>query len=591
MRFQTVRLSRIGPWILLALVVAIAVSKAWVCDDAFITLRTADHWKQGLGPRWNAAERTQAYTHPLWLIVVTAATAVTREDYATTMVLGLLCTAAAAWLLGRRVATSAAGAGAALGLIALSRAAGDYATSGLENPLLHCATVAFVLAITRPAPRPLVLGAIAGAAMCTRLDAALLFMPALAAYALRAGRADARRALLAAALPVAAWEAWAAFYYGSLLPNSAVAKLSSGFPAAELARRGVGYLMSCTAGDAVTTLALGIGLWCAARAARPGQERTELAARTPAGRTAPAPSTRATLAPTVYLAAGIVLHVLWVISVGGDFMRGRFLTASLWMAAALIARTAWHPRALVACLGVATTLALLAPGGPLRRFPAQASRLERSIDARGVADERVFYQPLTSWRARGERTPWPDPMTAGIVAQARQTWAVDPFVDLARELELLPPNDALPEGAEAAVARGRLRPVVLVPAVGTYGWYARDRLHVVDLYGLGDPLLARLPALDPDPLLLRFAPRLGPLRWRPGHYIRRLPSGYFVTLLTGRNALVDPDLASYWQDLALVTRAPLFDPARLRALPRVLRGGLDPRLLRARARAASGVGP
>lgn len=573
MRHTPVRLLRHSPWLLLVLVVAIAAAKAWVCDDAFITLRTADHWKNGLGPRWNAAERTQAYTHPLWLVAVTAATALTREDYATTMVLGLLCTAAAAWLLARRVARGSAGAVAALGLIALSRAAGDYATSGLENPLVHCAVVAFAFALTRAAPRPLVLGAIAGAAACTRLDAALLLLPALGAYAWRARRADAVRAMLAALLPVAAWEAAAAFYYGSWLPNSAVAKLASGFPAAELARRGAGYLASCTAGDAVTSFAIVAGVACAARAARRERGAGGIAA----------------LPPSVFLAAGILLHLLWVISVGGDFMRGRFLTASLWMAAVLIARTHWTPRALAACIAAAGVLALLAPGGPLRRFPAQASRLERTIDARGVADERVFYEPLTAWRARRGRTPWPDPGTAVRVAQARQSWAADPFVDLARELSLLPPSDRLPDGAEEAVARGRLRPVVLVPAVGTYGWYAHDTLHVVDLYALGDPLLARLPALDPDPLLLRFAPRLAPMRWRPGHYVRRLPAGYFATLLTGRNALSDPDLASYWDDLALVTRAPLFDGARLRALPRILRGTHDPRLARARARALAGT--
>jgi hypothetical protein len=42
-------------------------------DDAYITLRTVDNWVNGRGLVWNTAERVQTYTHPLWMLLLSAA--------------------------------------------------------------------------------------------------------------------------------------------------------------------------------------------------------------------------------------------------------------------------------------------------------------------------------------------------------------------------------------------------------------------------------------------------------------------------------------------------------------------------------------
>ncbi len=566
MRSLSGRAAASSPWLLLVLFLALAAAKAWVCDDAFITLRSVDNLRHGLGPRWNAAERVQTFTHPLWMLALTATTTVTREDYHSTMLLGLLVSGIMAVVLVRRVARSASGAAAAATILALSSACTDYATSGLENPLAHLCVVWFAAELlASPTPRLRVLALAASLAACTRLDGIVLLAPALAWCAARTPRRAALKALGLGALPLIAWELFAAFYYGSWLPNSAVAKLTSGFGAGILAAHGFGTLVSSFTGDPVGAIAVGGAIFIAWRAVQRARALT----------------------PESALGLGIVLHLVTVVLVGGDFMRGRFVTTCIVASAAIVARHNWTRRQAAVWAPACVLLALFAPGGWLHRTDPRASRLERTIDARGIADERAFYAPLTSWRAERGTTPWPDPATAGAVAEARQSWAVDPLVDLCRTIGIVPEGDALPAGAEQAVAAGRLRPVVLAPAVGVYGWYAGPGLHVVDLYGLGDPLLARLPALDPDPLLARFAPRLAALRFRAGHYVRRLPEGYFATLLTGTNHLADPDLAPYWDDVALVTRAPLFAPGRWAALGRVLRGTRDPRLVRARARAAA----
>ena len=63
----------------------------------------------------------------------------------------------------------------------------------------------------------------------------------------------------------------------------------------------------------------------------------------------------------------------------------------------------------------------------------------------------------------------------------------------------------------------------------------------MDHYALGDPLLARLPPI-PEPF------------WRIGHFWRLPPFGYYTTILTGRNLLVEPGLAEYYEKLSLITR-------------------------------------
>ena len=45
------------------------VRTAWVGDDAYFTFRTIDNFVHGYGLRWNIAERVQAYTHPLWMLL------------------------------------------------------------------------------------------------------------------------------------------------------------------------------------------------------------------------------------------------------------------------------------------------------------------------------------------------------------------------------------------------------------------------------------------------------------------------------------------------------------------------------------------
>ena len=93
------------------------------------------HLVAGQGARFNAVERVQAYTHPLWMLVLAAAYAITREAWLTAMAVGAAFSAASVLVMARGRVGSA-GLVAALAMLVASKAWVDFATSGLENPLL-----------------------------------------------------------------------------------------------------------------------------------------------------------------------------------------------------------------------------------------------------------------------------------------------------------------------------------------------------------------------------------------------------------------------------------------------------------------------
>jgi arabinofuranosyltransferase len=73
----------------------------------------------------------------------------------------------------------------------------------------------------------------------------------------------------------------------------------------------------------------------------------------------------------------------------------------------------------------------------------------------------------------------------------------------------------------------------------------------VDTFALCDPLLARLPALEP---------------WRIGHFYRDIPEGYLEMLRGEREHLADPALDAYYAKIRLVTRGPLWSWSRWSAI-------------------------
>ena len=80
----------------------IQVRTAWISDDAAITLRTVLNFTHGFGPTFNIIERVQAYTHPLWFLIISFSSLILGNVFYAMFILSIgLSTLALGWLLYR----------------------------------------------------------------------------------------------------------------------------------------------------------------------------------------------------------------------------------------------------------------------------------------------------------------------------------------------------------------------------------------------------------------------------------------------------------------------------------------------------------
>jgi hypothetical protein len=144
---------RIAFFLALVLFAIVLLRHAWLCDDAFITLRTVRNLLEGFGPVWQPGERVQAYTHPLWMLLLAGGARLLTDLYLTAMVVSLILSVAAfaVFLFGLRHDTAAALLGAAL--LVSCKSFMEYSTSGLENPLTHLLYVVLIMGVL-VTPRP-----------------------------------------------------------------------------------------------------------------------------------------------------------------------------------------------------------------------------------------------------------------------------------------------------------------------------------------------------------------------------------------------------------------------------------------------------
>ncbi len=482
--------------LLASIFAVVLIRTAWVCDDSYITFRTVDNFVHGYGLRWNIDERVQSYTHPLWMFLMSAAYRVTGEPYFTSIALSIVLTLVAIVLLGSRIAnTPGRMIGAVLTLL-YSRAFVDYSTSGLENALTHLLLVAFLIQYRGVRKGPWQTGVLAvwtSLVMINRLDLGVLVIPALAVATWAEGR-RAVPAVAAGLVPLMAWEAFSLIYYGFPFPNTAYAKLGTGLTPSDMLPHGLAYLAESLHADPVTLAAIAVGVVTGIL----DRSRRELA-----------------------LSAGVLAYLVYVVRVGGDFMSGRMLTAPLVVAVAIAVRWRW-PRVESARLAAtAGAVALLVLTWALPAAPILSGRefgdVARHIPPSGITDERAYYY-----------------RTTGLLLTTR-----------------LRPGPQTDEPARVLKYRREGQSVVLRDAVGFFGFYAGPSMHVVDVFGLGDPLLARLPT--------------GP-GWRIGHYYRQVPAGYLETLRSGASQFADPSIAREYATLVVITRDPIWSWARWRAI-------------------------
>ena len=333
------RSPRLNESLLYLLALGLAWNFRFIEDDAFISYRYAQNLANGRGLVFNPGERVEGYTNFLWTVIQAIPEKLGWNTPLFGEILGLVvlvATVAVVLRLARAIMRDETRAVFAVLVLLANMTFIGYGTSGLEE-MFQCLLVTSVALLLLPdidhpnlslLARRLTAGLLAGIALLTRLDSAVLIaawfvMSLVAEYRLAAGTSDAATSgpvteppspegrigrvvsgALALGLPalvlVVPWLVWKHSYYGSFLPNTFAAK--TGTSKIQPFLYGIFYLAGFGFSYAAFLL---IGRWLRLRRglmALPGMR---------------------------YGAVAVGLWCLYIVVVGADFMEFRFMVPIL----------------------------------------------------------------------------------------------------------------------------------------------------------------------------------------------------------------------------------------------------------------------
>ncbi|MCG6192500.1 hypothetical protein LFX25_04525 [Leptospira sp. FAT2] len=552
---------------------------AWLSDDSFITFRVVDNFLNGFGIRWNPLERVQVYTHPLWLFLLIPIEWVVRDIDLTGYLLSYVCGVlflSVYWFVFTRWKRGILGVAIGIGIFFSSRTFVDYNSSGLENPLSFLLLLLFQIKFyaiysdrkfavlrntnyesirSRNASLPDVsfrsnvgneaqtesatdsnsiktdsfeIGLLTGLLALTRLDLLLfLILPWLLLFG-RIFRGRRIPFLVYSVLGMLPWVAYLIFswiYFGSFFPNTFYAKTNVLSNLVERISAGWDYLRISLKWDPIAGVVFAVHLfWIVV------DPILNLLSRfVSLNKKSWAPEWNRQEKGILAIAFGeiaiVFVYLLWV---GGDFMAGRFLGTCL-IVSVFAQSLVWLPRTAdtnrknVKTIGTIAAFIcvyfLSVPTSPLhyafRRVPVRVEK--------GVVDERASYQDNVSLKGRlhgmkSDSHPWAQ-YAIGIARSNAQT----DFQELQR--------------------------VQITTNVGLAGYYGGPGIHWIDLLGITDPFLARLPG-----------------KGFPGHYIRLLPQGYKEYVEETAASLPNAELDRLYYEVRLLSEEDLWTRERWKTI-------------------------
>ena len=385
--------------------------------------------------------------------------------------------------------------------IVSSRAFIDYSSSGLENPLtnllLVCAAILALQVEQRVELKKLMaFFLVTSGVYLSRQDAILLLAPLALRliYCSHFPKKLLALSIIVGVLPALAWSAFSLIYYGSLVPNTAYAKLSTGIPLEESILQGGLYFLDSIGADSITLPVIFFGLFFGLQQAK--------------------------LKPIAY---GIGLYLLYILYIGGDFMSGRFFAAPFILAVFIIASRRYSLAQFQIFL---MFFLMLGIANAKYTLLSDSSYISNKISASGIADERGFY--FKSY---------------GLLNAKRETY---------RALHW-----------ESGLKTIQDTKVICDNSISTILSFGPATHFIIDC-ALADPFLSKIP-MTPDP------------SWRVGHYFRDLPAGYFETIASGSNRIVDPALHDFYDVIHRIASGNLWDIERWHAIVRLnFSNELDP---------------
>ncbi|PJZ51785.1 hypothetical protein [Leptospira adleri] len=523
---------------------------AWLSDDSFITFRVVDNFLNGFGLRWNPLERVQVYTHPLWLFLLIPIQALIGEisisAYLLSYVCGILFLSSFVFFFSRfRIY---------VGIVSVSFlvlfSSGifvDYNTSGLENPLSFLLLLLFLNRFyslyfnsekSISGMDGLRIGFTTALILLTRLDLILLLMIPLMILFFRISKEERISFLSNGVLGLLPWLFFLLFsivYYGSIFPNTFYAKTNVISPLSERIAAGWNYVRVSLKWDPIASFVFLSHFCMIFFETIPGIWRKSISEKK---------ENR-----ILFIGMGSVLPVfLYLLWIGGDFMAGRFLGSclivSLYSQALFLSkRFEKNSESIIKILYVSGfavfVFFLVHPNSPFRYF---YQRKEVRVE-KGVVDERASYQDNVSLKnflrgVRPESHPWAE--YAIKIRISRTSSDLKEFLKKGAARIQKGGGDTF-DTKTLSVARD----VEITTNVGLAGFYGGPEIHWIDLLGITDPFLARLPG-----------------KGFPGHYIRLLPRGYKEYIEETASVLENSELDRFYYEVRLLSEEEIWTRER-----------------------------
>ncbi len=502
------RFFNISSILVLAIVIHTIQVNAWIGDDAQITFRQIWNFITGDGITFNFGERVQAFTHPLWFLLLSFFVFVTQELFLTTIIISAILSLLSVLILMKIEFDKSNSNRTLLSPViffVFSWAFCDFTTSGLENPLSYLLTALLIYLISLDNWKQelqkvfIVLSLL----VLNRFDYVVLFFPLVLYLVWNCQNVkQLLRVIWPGTLLLVGWFLFATIYFGFPLPNTFYAKLNTGYPIDELLIRGWNYLISMS-DDLASVLIILIGLVFTL------VSRNKL---------------------LICLTVGQFLYCLYLLRAGGDFMLGRHFALFVLISVGQIILSLSQNKNLsllgknILIIGIFVVLFVI---GLFERYPFRShieteSRrplVANSEPASHIVDERSHYRFIF-----------------GLDSDVRDSWP-----KVYKQVDQQPTDYRTTCGILGGSS------------------LADPNIFLIDVCGLSDPLISRLPAIQVS-------------SWRIGHHLRKMPENYGEFKLGKISTLNNKHLTKLAIDLRKISSDDIFGIERFKAIWRINTG-------------------
>ena len=469
---------------------------AWIGDDAQITFRQVWNFINGDGITFNFSERVQSFTHPLWFLLLSVFVYITGELYFTSLVISMTLSVTAVCVIlfiEYNRYKSELYLFSPIYFLVFSFAFVDYMTSGLENALSYFLVALLFLLLFRNNYRNqlTIVYVLLSLLVLNRLDYMIIFAPL--------------------ALMMVFYTKNLKNFVHIILPGTlilicwfafAFVYFGSPLPNTFFAKLNAGYpseeilergrdYFLALRLDLVTPLIIVFGLVF---------------------------SVLSMNKILISFSIGQVFYLIYIYNIGGDFMMGRFFSLLVFISVCQLS-IALHDQKYFSFktlnISILVILLLILPIGIVRSFPIlTTTEYKQRGQVTQIFDERGFYY---------------------------------------ESMGLFSPNRNWP----LVKSQSSLKPTEYELGCGFVGYLSvtDSSTHIIDVCGLTDPFLARIPAVQIK-------------NWRIGHHLRKIPQEYGEYLIGNVSELPDKKLQGLLNDIRLLARSDLFSFARIKAIIR-----------------------